>query len=248
MPLAGPAPLGPPAPAAPLVTADSWLPDPGQPETVDVRCRAASADALAELVTRCRPLVDDPRCEALRSHPMGVTAPGSLYPPPHSPTFDFDAAPTSAAWIDELAAGARKERHATTAPLVIGHSDWSARNVRLRPGAVVAVYDLDSLAIDRETTLVGQAALTWAATGVADRADDQTPDGVSRFLDEYGAARGRPLTAAERRAAGAAALYNLCYTARCEHAYVTAYGPLSSAGTTPATELLAREGRRFLTV
>ena len=97
---------------------------------------------------------------------------------------------------------------------VVAHTDWSARNVRLRPGGPVAVYDMDSLAVVGRATALGVAAVTWRALGVAGEPVGPDIDEVDDWLDRYPDALG-PI---ERRASLAAALRTLCYVARCEHA------------------------------
>ena len=47
---------------------------------------------------------------------------------------------------------------------------------------------------------------------------EATASEASAFLADYEQERGRPFTADERRAAGAAAVYSRAYSARCTHA------------------------------
>jgi hypothetical protein len=79
------------------------------------------------------------------------------------------------------------------------------------------VYDADSLALVPEHVAVGLAAATWCNDGECPEA---APDreSLQRYFDFYARARGRPFTAEERRGATAAAVWNLAYIARCEHA------------------------------
>ncbi len=188
-----------------LATVETHLADPGQPPALGQRERTASAEGLALVVDTAG--LDD----RLGDHPLRRPHPG-LYPTPHSPLFDFEATAAGAAWIDDLARLARSNR--IEAPTITAHTDWTVRNVRLGPGGLRAVYDLDSLAAVSLPTALGLAASTWRALGVAGEPMAPDIDEIEDWFDRYPTA----LSAVDRRAALAAALYALCYTARCEHA------------------------------
>ena len=66
---------------------------------------------------------------------------------PHSPLFDFEASAGGAEWIDDVARLALDARDSDATPRVVAHTDWSARNVRLRADGVRAIYDADSLSL-----------------------------------------------------------------------------------------------------
>jgi Ser/Thr protein kinase RdoA (MazF antagonist) len=195
-----------------VMLAESVLPDPGV-GSFGVRSRDVLAAALAELVERCRDL-DEPD---LAEHPLRRAFSGA-FPEPHSPIFDFDATRVGAEWIDDIALRAQRVVDADRTTLVIAHTDWSLRNVRV-DGAVgvVAVYDWDSLALLRESEAIALAAATWSKTG---QPDDPTPTiaDIDRYADAYEARRGRPFTSVQRRALRGAAVASMAYTARCEHA------------------------------
>lgn len=188
-----------------FATVETNLADPGQPDAFGERERSASAEGLAGVVGLAG------RDDRLADHPLRRPHPG-LYPPPHSPLFDFEATADGAGWIDDLARVARSHRRDT--PMVTAHTDWTARNVRLRADGVCAVYDLDSLAAVSLPSALGLAASTWRALGVAGEPAAPDLDEIEDWFERYPAV----LSVADRRAALAAALYGLCYTARCEHA------------------------------
>jgi hypothetical protein len=206
-PLAGPRPLG-----VGLAVVEELLPDPGN-QRLGRGEMMASARGLADVVTLCEDV--DP--EGLAPHPLDRSTDG-LYPAPHHPAFDFAATAKGAAWIDDLARRAVAGRDLADASMVIAHSDWSARNVRLRPDGVAAAYDWDSVALMSETSAVGQAAATWSSRDADDPPLAPGVDEVMAYVKAYEDARGRTFTDAERDGIGAAALWVLCYTARCEHA------------------------------
>jgi len=192
------------------VLAEDVLPDPG-PDPATKDALNVSARGLAQLVSLCRG-IDEP---ALALHPLRAPNEG-VFPEPHSPIFDFDATRDGAEWIEELARRAMEIRNVDSSPPVIAHTDWSLRNVRLGATAPVAVYDWDSLALVRESESVAFAAVTWCKTG---EGDDHTPtvDEIEEYIDVYESARGTPFSEMQRKAARAAAVGTMAYTARCEH-------------------------------
>ena len=99
----------------------------------------------------------------------------------------------------------------------MAHTDWSARNVRVWPDGIRAIYDADSLSLVPESTAVGIAAATWSAFGEEAEATAPGPEEAARWVAAYEQAD-RPLSRAQWHAAGGSVLYSLAYTARCEHA------------------------------
>ena len=192
---------------------ETYLPDPGvvgPGSTVDL---GASASGLADQIGRCRDL----REPALADHPLHSGG-DHLYPEPHSPQFDFTVDADGAGWIDELALRAREARDGPSLSAVIAHCDWTARNVRIREGRLVAVYDWDSLSLVAEAIAVGQAAATWRLFGGDDPGSAPGPEEVSAYVAAYEAASGRRFAREEHRVARAAALWVRGYAARCEPA------------------------------
>jgi len=195
-------------------------PPPDERRAGDATTRTASATTLAQVTAAATTGASPADRAALAAHPLRPPPDGALWPEPHSPLFDLGAGAADAAWIDDLATAARAARDAGATGPVVTHTDWAHRNVRFAAdGAVAVAYDWDSLATVDEMTGLGQAAMTWRATGEADDTDPfPGADEVDAYLDAYGAARGRPLRPDERRRARAAAVWTLAYTARCEHA------------------------------
>ena len=99
---------------------------------------------------------------------------------------------------------------------MVAHLDWSARNVRVDDHGLVAVYDWDSAGLATESTALGQAAVSWSVTAEPGGADFPALDAVVAYLRAYEDAAGRELSDDQWRRAGAAAVYLLAYTARCE--------------------------------
>lgn len=220
-----------------LATAEAFLPDPGMRALESATEMKVSATGLAQLVSLCRSL-SEPR---LAEHPL-QSLEGDLYPKPHSPIFDFSLDVQGAAWIDELAAAAQQTRALDTASEIIGHGDWSARNIRVSGSELVAAYDWDSLTLTSESAIVGQAAATWRSFG--GRATPVAPDvqEVRDYISLYEAGAGRSFSQQQLQASLAAALWVLAYTARCEHALEAAAGVRIEH----ARARLITDGRSFL--
>jgi hypothetical protein len=209
---------------------ESWLPDPGMRAMASDAALRVSATGLARQIRLCGAveLAGD-----LRDHPLRGEGAG-LYGEPHSPHFDFANSSKGAEWMDALASRAKAVRDDDIKREVVGHTDWSSRNVRFDEERLLAVYDWDSVALVEESTAVGQAAVTWRVTSEPGGAEFPTPDEVVRYISAYEDAAGHALDASQWRAAGAAAAYLLAYTSRCEHS-------LEFAGMTKAVPRAARD-------
>ena len=207
-PMAEPVAIG-----AGWATIESLLPDPGPRLFLDDGSLELSSAGLVRLIdAAARSAHDD-----LELHPFRI-AHGDLYPTPHSPIFDLASTGQGAEWIDEWARRAWSQRDEAPLPLVVAHLDWSARNVRMDPTGLVAVYDWDSVSLVSQAVAAGQASATWRSTG--ETLDVRAPDAeeIERFLGAFAAARGAPFSALETEVARAAAVWVMAYTARCEHA------------------------------
>jgi hypothetical protein len=203
-----------PLPGRPnLVVVESWLPDPGMRVNRSESARRVSAAGLAAQIALCVDLAGE---RALLAHPLD-TPTGDLYGEPHSPLFDFAGTASGAEWIDDLARRAVEIRRGDDSAPVVAHTDWSARNMRFDDRALLATYDWDSVTVVKESTALGQAAATWCVTSEPGGWEFPTYDEIVGFMSDYESASGRTLSDVERRAAGAAAVYLLAYTSRCEH-------------------------------
>jgi hypothetical protein len=160
---------------------------------------------------------------------------------PHDGRFDFARTAGGAEWIDAIAARARRARDRGVGDVVVGHTDWRVENMRFSDGAVSAVYDWDSLAIQREPVLAGGVAHLFTSDFGAGPGWVQRPTLAEAlaFVADYEAARGAPFDDDERAVARAALVYAMAYTARCEHSDAltdmgrAAVRPERAAGPTP---------------
>ena len=145
--------------------------------------------------------------------------PRAVFPAPHSPIFDFAATSPGARWIDDLALAAARVVDAGPAePRVVAQADWRVEHLRFAGERLVAVFDWDSLRVDREAAAVGQVAQVFTTDWSAAEPHVPTLNEASAFLDDYQAARGKPFTDEETTQARAAWVYATAYGARCEHA------------------------------
>jgi aminoglycoside phosphotransferase (APT) family kinase protein len=237
-------PLLPPTPLAlgldTFAVVESWLPDPGMHAVASDAALAVSAAGLARQVSLCSTLTV---AGDLRDHPLRNSGSG-LYGEPHSPHFDFASSAARAGWIDALARRAVAIRDTDVTQQVVGHTDWSARNVRLDEERLLAIYDWDSVALVAESTAVGQAAITWRVTAEPGGTAFPSVAEVARYITAYEDAAGYHLSASQWRAAGAAAAYLLAYTARCELSLEAA--GIERTDNAAARDRLAESGEGFL--
>lgn len=166
-----------------------------------------------------------------------------LWPIPHSNIFDFEATTAGAEWIDDLARQAKAIRSGGAGDLVIGHTDWSVKHFRYIDGKVRVIYDWDSLALDKEPAIVGDAARYFTYTEAFNVRPLPTREEAHAFVREYEAARGKPFSADELKTLAATVTYGLAYGARCEHS-LHPHENVYPAGSCRA--LLKRYGNAFL--
>jgi len=102
--------------------------------------------------------------------------------------------------------------------IVLGHHDWSAKNMRMGPRGIAVLYDWDAIFLDRETFVLGSAAAHFPVTWELPVPETPTIEDVAAFVEDYARARGPTFTAAELAETEAAATYARAYKARCEHA------------------------------
>jgi hypothetical protein len=169
------------------------------------------ARALARLVHEARNLLGLP---GLPRMPL----PEGIWPKPHNALFDFAATATGAEWIDTVAQQALAGMRTATADYVVGHHDWSAKNMRMGAGEIGVVYDWDAVFVDRETFIVGSAAAHFPVTWELPVAQTPTPAESAAFIRAYAAARGRQFSEQEHKEIASAMTYARAYKARCEHA------------------------------
>jgi len=145
-----------------------------------------------------------------------------LWPKPHNVLFDFEKTAAGAEWIDAIAAPARQRMKQAHSPLVVGHGDWSAKNMRMgeaRTGqtGIAVVYDWDSVIRGPETFVVGAAAAHFPVTWELPVPETPELGEMAAFVSAYEGARGRRFTDGDLEEIAAYATFSRAYKARCEH-------------------------------
>jgi hypothetical protein len=144
--------------------------------------------------------------------------PERVWPRPHNVLFDFEATAQGAGWIDKIARTALAAMRSATSRVIVGHLDWSAKNMRMGPQSIAVVYDWDAVFLDRETFVLGAAAAHFPMTWELDVSGIPDAREVMAFVREYEEARGHAFRDTELEEVAASATYTRAYTARCEHA------------------------------
>lgn len=144
------------------------------------QCVDAAAAMLARIVTTSRQLGDVaslPHILDEEKHPFAIAVPGVT--PPKMP---------SAARALDIYKAIEERARGVLGPTVVGHNDWSARNMRFRGAEVSSLFDFEALRRGPEPLLVGHAAIRFIneESGVPD------PMGAAvRFIESYERAAGR---------------------------------------------------------
>jgi hypothetical protein len=166
-----------------------------------------------------------------------LLAPGSLYPVPHSPIFDFVKTAPGAEWIDEVAARAlaiiRGIEATESLPTITTHCDLRAENVHLSEDgkSLAAIWDWDSIETASETWHVGTSARAFSLdfsgeNSMRTNMGVPTVEEMLAFIGDCQTARGQAYTPAEYRATIAWMHHALAYSARCEHALASGGVPI----------------------
>lgn len=179
----------------------------------DPAVQRAMVIGLAQQIRLTQPLLN------LANLPLSRFQSTVLWEKPHNVLFDFERTAEGAEWIDAIAKKAKAEFSSSDHPLQIGHMDWSVKNMRFHNGQLSAVYDWDSLRLENELVILGNALKGFLTTWYVNvESIVPTPTEVNSFIQDYESARELPFTEAEQQKIRAAFLYSMAYTARCEHA------------------------------
>ncbi len=132
------------------------------------------------------------------------------WPVPHDTLVDFRTTPEGFEWLDTFGQRAADQilDHRDADQVVVGHADWYAGNTAVAGDLLVATFDWELVA-DTEAVIGGFAAACSTGGGGL-----SSPEEVAAFLRDYDAARTRPLSDRERRAAAGAAAWILAFNAR----------------------------------
>jgi hypothetical protein len=108
-----------------------------------------------------------------------------LWPPADDGPADLNAV-TGPSWIDDLgyAVRARLAEATVGMPVVLGHGDWEAQNLRWQGLRPVAVHDWDSVMAAPEPVVVGLAAAVWPS-GAGDTWHAASLPQSAAFIEAY---------------------------------------------------------------
>ena len=66
--------------------------------------------------------------------------------------------------------------------IVVGHHDWSAKNMRMGAGRIAVLYDWDAVFVDREAFVLGTAAAHFPVTWKLPVPETPSVDEVRAFV------------------------------------------------------------------
>jgi hypothetical protein len=175
--------------------------------------RTAMAAGLARFVTEAeayRNLSDLPQ----RTMPPKE----KIWPQPHNALFNFETTAHGAEWIDDIGQLALSVMCSAQSRIVVGHHDWSAKNMRMGKDGIAVLYDWDAVFIDHEAFILGSAAAHFPVNWELNVPETPINSEVAAFIREYQQACGTTFTPGELSEIEAGVTYARAYKARCEHA------------------------------
>jgi hypothetical protein len=184
-------------------------------EPTDARIYAVCqhmARGLARFIARADSFCDTPELPCRRLPDCEA-----VWPPPHNSLYDFEATRDGAEWIDRVAKDALAIMRSASSHIIVGHHDWSAKNMRMGPDGISVLYDWDAVFLDRETFVLGSAAAHFPVTWELPVPETPTRGQMAAFIQDYAQARGTALARAELIETAAGATYARAYNERCEH-------------------------------
>jgi hypothetical protein len=143
------------------------------------------AQGLARFITMADSLRDTPGL------PWRRLPDGTVWPPPHNALFDFEATRKGAEWIDRIAKDALAVMRSAGSHIIVGHHDWSAKNMRMGLDGIAVLYDWDAVFLVASHLYWVSRSTFSGDVGIAAarNADEGTDGGVRRGL--HSSARNR---------------------------------------------------------
>ena len=182
-----------------------------QKDAHNPKIRRASAQGLAELTKRLSPHIASCGFNEVDTYKVE-----SIFPAPHNPNTDFARNADKAKWIDDIALKAKQLITSIDKNLVLGHCDWSMKNMRFIDEKIAMVYDWDSIILQDEYHILATAASTFPMTWDIPVRIVPTQEEAYDFVVEYEQARGKKFSKKEWVKISACVTYYFCYTARCQ--------------------------------
>ena len=194
-----------------IYTVDEFADVGTQKDAHDPGIRRASARGLAELIDRLKPYT---ALSGLKEIDIYKTE--NIFPAPHNPNTDFSRNAEKAEWIDGIALRSKRLITSINKNIVLGHCDWSMKNMRFIGEKIAMVYDWDSIILQDEYHILATAASTFPMTWDIPVRIVPTQEEARDFVAEYERARGEKFSAEEWAKISACVTYYFCYTARCQ--------------------------------
>ena len=173
--------------------------------------RRASAQGIAELIKRLSPYIASSGFKEI-----DIYKAKSIFPAPNNPNTNFSQNVEEAKWIDEIARKAKRLIISIDKNPVLGHCDWSMKNMRFINDKIAMVYDWDSIILQDEYHILATAASTYPMTWDIPVRVVPTQKESYDFVLEYEQARGKKFSEKEWVKISACVTYYFCYTARCQ--------------------------------
>ena len=173
--------------------------------------RQASAHGLAELIKRINPPVNLDGFKEVDIYKIE-----NIYPAPHNPNTDFSRNAEEAGWIDEIAIKFKKLIRSIEKNVVMGHCDWSMKNMRIADNKIAMVYDWDSIILQDEYHILATAAKNYNMTWDIPVRIIPTQEESYDYVVLYEQVREKKFTKKEWTKIAACITYLFCYTARCQ--------------------------------
>lgn len=180
--------------------------------------RRASAQGFAELTKRV-----NARISAHGFTEIDIYRIDDLFPAPRNPNSNFAKNAEKAGWIDEIALKSKQTILSSSKNVVLGHCDWSMKNMRFSDDRLAMVYDWDSIILQDEFHLLGNAASKYNETWDIPVRITPTQEEAYDFVVEYERMRGIRFTREEWIKISACVTYIFCHSARWQIAYEVAY-------------------------
>ena len=182
-----------------------------QKDAHDPVIRREMAEKFAELIRLAEPYRELEGFKEIDGYKIKA-----LYPKPHNALFDFSTGGKDAERIDEIALKSKNIVNSIDKNVVLGHSDWSMKNVRFAGNKINMVYDWDSLSLQDEYHLLGIAAAAFTTTWDIPVKITPSQEEAFEFVAEYEKAKGKKFSRNELLKISACTTSVMCYTARCE--------------------------------
>ena len=142
-----------------IFTTNEYVDIGAQKDAHDPAIRRTSAQGFAQLIDLLKPYISSSGVKEVDIYRLET-----IYPAPHNPNTDFSRNAEDAGWIDEIALRSKNVINSISKNVILGHCDWSMKNMRFIDNRIVKVYDWDSIILQDEYHMLATAASTFPMT------------------------------------------------------------------------------------